>query len=50
MKSLKCQEKTHQLTMLHSLCNILVIVKMLICVTLQPKETKVTYVHTQIQL
>ena len=43
--------------MLHSLYYVLAIVisKMLVCVTptlrtQQPKETKVTYMHTQIQL
>ena len=41
--------------MLHSLYYALVISKMLVCVaptlrTQQPKETKVTYMHTQIQL
>ena len=41
--------------MLHSLYYVLVISKMLVCVTptlrtQQPKETKVTYMHTQIQL
>ena len=41
--------------MLHSLYYVLVISKMLVYVTptlrtQQPKETKVTYMHTQIQL
>ena len=41
--------------MLHSLYYVLVTSKMLVCViptlrTQQPKETKVTYMHTQIQL
>ena len=41
--------------MLHSLYYVLVISKMLVCVTptlrtQQPKETKVIYMHTQIQL